>query len=235
MNQEHAMSRRYPLPEQAPEEEEGMDTIVPAYQRFESQITARQISFYLSGEILEPRYYAEILYTLRTASEHDVVFFHLNTPGGNFDSGLQLINNMLATRAHVVTVLEARAYSMGALLFLSGDELIVHDNCQLMFHNYSSALLGKGNEQQAQVLAIGKWFAKVMQNICLPFLKDEELARILRGEDIWMESEEIRRRLVRMLPDEAEDKPKRRGRKSLPATLEAEAVPSPTEPAKSKA
>ncbi|MCP9758199.1 Clp protease ClpP [Aquitalea sp. S1-19] len=204
-----------PLPENTEDEPEA--SAVVAYQRFESQITLRQISYYLSGEIVEPCHYSEMFYALRTATENDVIFLHLNTPGGDFDTGLQIINNLLATRARVVTILEARAYSMGALLFLVGDELIVHDNCQLMFHNYTSALIGKGNEQQAQVFAIGKWFEKVMQNICKPFLTVSELSRILRGEDIWMESDEIRRRLNRMNQNDKQASPKGKARKALPS------------------
>jgi ATP-dependent protease ClpP protease subunit len=75
-----------------------------------------------------------LFYTLSTASETDLVYIHLNTCGGDFDTGLQIINYMLASNAHVVTVLEARAYSMGAFIFLTGDELLLHDNCQLLFH-----------------------------------------------------------------------------------------------------
>ncbi|WP_293763906.1 Clp protease ClpP [uncultured Aquitalea sp.] len=167
----------------------------PAFRRYESQGVIRQISFYLSGEIGDPIKYTDLLYTLRTASETDLVFLHLNTPGGNFDTGLQIINNIAASPAHVITILEARAYSMGALIFLAGDELIVHDTCQLMFHNYSSALIGKGNEQAAQVMASRKWFDKVMRNVCRPFLSDHELERISKGEDIWLDTDDIRRRL----------------------------------------
>lgn len=174
------------------------ETPLPVFKRYETQGVVRQISFYLSGEIGAPIQYTDLLYTLRTANEMDIIYLHLNTPGGNFDTGLQIINNICASPARVTTVLEARAYSMGALIFLSGDELIVHDTCQLMFHNYSSALIGKGNEQQAQVLAISKWFEKVMRHVCKPFLIDEEVERILRGEDIWMDSDDIRRRLANL-------------------------------------
>lgn len=171
---------------------------VPAFRRYETQGVARQISFYLSDEIGAPIEYTDLLYTLRTASSSDLILLHLNTPGGNFDTGLQIINNIAASEAHVVTVLEARAFSMGAMIFLAGDELVVHDTCLLMFHNYSSALIGKGNEQQAQVLATGKWFEKAMRHICRPFLTDDELTRILHGEDIWMDSDDIRRRLANL-------------------------------------
>lgn len=166
--------------------------------RYERQIPIHQISYYLCGDILEPQHYTELFYTLRTASETDLIYLHINSPGGEFDTGLQIINNILASEAHVITVLEARAYSMAALIFLSGDELVVHDNCQLMFHIYSGSFAGRGNEQQAEVIALSSWFEKVMSRLCTPFLSEGEITRILKGSDEWMDSDEIRRRLMRM-------------------------------------
>ena len=172
--------------------------------RYERHMPIHQVSYYLCGELQAPQYYTELFYTLRTAAETDLIYLHINSPGGDFNTGLQIINNMLASEAHVVTVLEARAYSMAAFIFLSGDELIVHDNCQLMFHIYSGYFSGKGNEQQAEVIAVGKWFEKVMARICIPFLSEAEIGRILTGSDLWMDSDEISHRLMRM--QRAQDK-----------------------------
>ena len=166
--------------------------------RYERQVPVRQVSYYLSGEIIEPQFYTELFYTLRSASETDLIYLHLNSSGGDFNTGLQIINNVLASEARVVTVLEARAFSMAALIFLCGDELVVHDNCQLMFHIYSGSFAGKGNEQQAEVIAVSNWFEKVMRRICTPFLGDSEIDKILKGSDLWMDSDEIRRRLLRV-------------------------------------
>ena len=181
--------------------------------RYERQSPIRQISYYLCGEILEPQYYTEMFYTLRTASHSDLIYLHLNSSGGDFNTGLQIINNIIASEARVITILEARAYSMAALIFLAGDKLIVHDNCQLMFHIYSGYFSGKGNEQQAEVIAVGKWFEKVMARICIPFLTEAEIGRILKGADLWMDSDEISHRLMRM--QRAQEK-ERRADKSPP-------------------
>ncbi len=166
--------------------------------RYEQQVPVRQISYYLCGEILEPQFYTEMFNTLRGASDTDLIYLHLNSSGGDFNTGLQIINNILASNAHVVTILEARAYSMAAMIFLCGDELIVHDNCQLMFHIYSGIFAGKGNEQQAEIMAVGSWFEKVMTRLTSPFLTDAEIKSILKGVDVWMDSDEIRRRLQRL-------------------------------------
>ena len=150
--------------------------------RYERHMPIHQVSYYLCGELQAPQYYTELFYTLRTAAETDLIYLHINSPGGDFNTGLQIINNMLASEAHVVTVLEARAYSMAAFIFLSGDELIVHDNCQLMFHIYSGSFAGKGNEQQAEIIAVSNWFEKVMERICMPFLSESEIGKILKGQ-----------------------------------------------------
>lgn len=180
------------------DDEAGVETVpFQGLVRFERQASVRQVSYYICGELLEPQYYTELYYTLRTATETDLIYIHLNSPGGDFNTGLQIINNIAASDAKVVTVLEARAYSMAAMIFLSGDELYVHDNCQLMLHTYSGIFAGKGNEQQAEVAAVGKWFEKVMRRICSPLLSEAELDGIIRGSDFWMDSDEIRRRMSR--------------------------------------
>lgn len=174
--------------------------------RYERQVPIRQLSFYMCGEIQAAQYYTDLFYTLHTALETDIIYLHLNTPGGDFDTGLQIINNMLASSAHVITVLEARAYSMGALIFLAGDELVVHDNCQLMFHIYSGSVAGRGTEQQAQVVALSSWFKKVTNRICRNFLSPAEIGKVLEGTDLWMDSDEISKRLNRA--SRAEDRQK---------------------------
>ena len=184
--------------------------------RYEQQSPIRQVSYYLCGDILEPQYYTELFYTLRTASDTDLIYLHLNSSGGDFNTGLQIINNILASEARVATILEARAFSMAALIFLSGDKLIVHDNCQLMFHIYSGSFAGKGNEQQAEIIAVSNWFEKVMERICMPFLSESEIGKILKGSDVWMDSDEIRRRLTRMQRAKSPPKPPRTKEKSLP-------------------
>ena len=187
-------------PDTRPDDESTIDGEMPfrGMIRYEQQLPVRQVSYYLCGEIVEPQLYTEMFYTLRTASDTDLVYLHLNSSGGDFNTGLQIINNILASNAHVVTILEARAYSMAALIFLAGDELIVHDNCQLMFHTYSGYFSGKGHEQQAESQAIASWFGKVMNRLCRPFLTENEVAGIIKGGDLWMDSDDITRRLTRM-------------------------------------
>ncbi len=66
------------------------------------------------------------------------------------------------------------------------------------------------------MIAVGKWFEKVMARICIPFLSEAEIGRILTGSDLWMDSDEIRRRLTRMQRAKSPPKPRRTKEKTLP-------------------
>jgi ATP-dependent protease ClpP protease subunit len=178
------------------------------FQQYEQQFTAQHVHFYLSEEIAEPDAYADMIHRINVASPADVIFIHLNTPGGNLATGIQIINAMQNSQAKVVTVLESMAYSLGTLIFLAGDEMVVNDHCMMMFHNFKGGILGKGQELVAQLEATVKWFAALSRKIYVPFLTEDEFDRIIRGEDLWMQSPEIRKRLDRMIKALETDKGK---------------------------
>ncbi len=95
---------------------------------------------------------------------------------------------------------------MGAFIFLAGDIQMVPDNAQLMLHNYSSGLLGKGNEQLAEVRAASQSFENLFRSICYPFLLPEEISNIMNGQDLWLDAENIRSRFDRIAKAEEEER-----------------------------
>jgi len=184
------------------------------YTFFEQKVAMRALHFYISGPIDEPARYTELIHQIRAAQPNDAIHIHLNTPGGNVATGVQIINAIKSSQGRIITHLEGEVCSMGSILFLAGDEMVVYDNCLMMFHNYSGASTGKGHEITASIEAANKWYTELMKNICSPFLTDKELDRIVRGEDLWMHSEEIKPRLIKMvdiLEKEAEkEQPKKK-------------------------
>lgn len=169
------------------------------YRQFEQTYTAQHIHFYLSEDIGGPEQYTDMIYRISIALPGDTIFIHLNTEGGQLDTGVQIINAMQNSQAKIVTILEGVAYSLGTLIFLAGDEMVVNDHCMIMFHNFSGGLVGKGNELTSELNATLKWFAILAKTIYVPFLSEEEFARISRGEDLWMHSPDIRKRLEKMV------------------------------------
>lgn len=181
------------------------------YKQFDQTFSAQHTHFYLSKAIGEPEGYTDMIHKITTASAADVIFIHLNTPGGQLDTGVQLINAMTNSSAKIVTVLESMAHSLGTLIFLSGDEMVVNEHCMMMFHNFNGGLIGKGNELVSELEATVKWFAALAEDIYIPFLSRDEFERIVKGEDMWMQTPEIKKRLENMVTilakqEAAEDK-----------------------------
>lgn len=174
------------------------DNTPPAFIIKEIVHTAIETHVYISTEIGEPWEYIDLIHTLNMANPDDVILIHINTPGGNLDTGIQLCNAMKNCQAEVVTILEGQGFSLGSLLFLSGHRKIAQSNSMLMIHNVSSGIIGKGHEMRQQINATEKWFSKLARDIYIPFLSEDEFTRILDGEDFYILSEEVQERLNRM-------------------------------------
>lgn len=184
------------MPSQDPELE--FDEKPATFSVVATTLTVQDYAVYLSGPIGDPAEYIDLLALLRNAGENDRFTLYLNTGGGRLDTGLQLMQAMQDSAAHVRTVADPQAYSMGALLFLAGDELLVKPHASLMFHNYSSGMSGKGNEQLARVQSDMRSYRKVLETVCQPFLQHEEVEAVLRGSDLWLDADDILRRLKRV-------------------------------------
>lgn len=183
------------------------------YTFYENSITTRILTFYVSDSIQDPLKYTDMIHKINTAQTDDTIYIHLNTPGGYMSTGVQIINAMQSTPAHVVTVLAARAFSMGTFIFLAGDEYLLHDDSRMMFHNFSGETGGKGNEMASMVESTVSWFTKLLKKYCSPFLTDDEVNRIIKGEDIWMDADEIRKRLIKIAKKKKPAKKKKSGKK----------------------
>jgi len=168
------------------------------YMMYESANVARNIDIYISDEFAEPLLYCEMIHVIRTATPNDTIYLHLNTPGGRLDTGVQLISAIRSSEARIITILDGVAHSMGALLFLCGHEMIIHDHAQLMFHTYSGGVFGKGSDIRGQTDATEDWFRIIANDICYPFMSKREIARMLKGEDFWFQTEQIEQRLEKM-------------------------------------
>ncbi len=172
---------------------------VKPYTHYEQTISRRVQHYYLSCPIEKPDHYVDMIHKIQTAGSDEMIFIHLNTPGGHLDTGVQIINAMQSSSSHITVSIEGNCHSLGTLIFLAADEFIVHDNCLMMIHNFSGGVFGKGNEQQSQLEAQIKWFNALSKKLYVPFLSSSEFDRIVRGEDIWLQSDEIRHRLEKMV------------------------------------
>jgi len=179
--------------------DEDLETEVKAYEYYEQSLVQKIHHFYLSGFIETPTLYIDMIHKIRIAGPDEAIIIHLNTQGGDLSTGIQLINAMKYSNAHIICSLEGEAYSLGSLIFLAGDEFIIHDNSIMMIHNFSGSVYGKGNEQVSQLEATIKWFSNLALDYYIPFITEDELEGILKGEDLWLQAEDVRKRLNKMV------------------------------------
>ncbi len=169
------------------------------YEYFEQAVVKKVQHYYLTGQITEPSNYVQMVHSIMTAPVTDTVIIHLNTIGGCLATGLQMVNAMKFSEAHIICSLEGEAFSLGSMIFLAGDEFLIHDNSRMMIHHFTGGTFGKGNEQVSQLESDIKWFKNMAQDYYIPFISEDELNDILKGGDLWLQTSDIRKRLTKMV------------------------------------
>jgi len=178
---------------------EADDSEIKPFECYKETVEVSTYHVYISTVIGEPSEYTKLINLIRSAGQHDKIYIHLNTPGGDLTTGVQIISAMQNSPAHIVTCIEGEVASLGTLIFLAADEFVVNDNCLMMIHNYSGGIYGKGHEQIAQLTAVTKWFNELAQKYYKHFLTAKELKSVEGGEDLWLMASDIRKRLNRLV------------------------------------
>jgi ATP-dependent protease ClpP protease subunit len=162
---------------------------------FKRTIPVAVYDFYITDEIKEPDVYMELIQTLKSADPQDTIFIYLNTPGGSLYTTIQIMSAITSSQAKVITCLEGQACSAGTFIFLAGDTKIVNPHCTFMVHNYSQGASGKGNEIVSHVNYMDRYFKRLAEDVYTEFLTKTELESVIKGDDMWMDSHELVKRL----------------------------------------
>jgi ATP-dependent protease ClpP protease subunit len=151
--------------------------------------------FYLSGEIDSPENYIEWFQTIRHASENDIIKIYINSPGGDAFTAIQFIRAIQESGATIIMSVEGMCASAATMIFLQGDSFEVSEHSAWMVHNYSSGFAGKGHEIHSQAIFDKAWSEKMIREIYKDFLSEKEITKVLDGADLWMNGDEVIKRL----------------------------------------
>lgn len=169
--------------------------VAPVVRGVFNRPTGQILDFYLNSGIGNPEEYSEWNQILRSSTEQDVVYLHINCYGGQALTAVQLMRAISESRATVVASVEGACMSAATFLFLMADVCEISDHSIFMFHNFSGGTVGKGNEMLAQVHHNDKWARGLMESIYEGFFTPEEIDSILDGKDYWMDPDEVTERL----------------------------------------
>jgi ATP-dependent protease ClpP protease subunit len=162
--------------------------------------------FYLNGEIESAENYVQWFDTIRHASSQDAIKIYINSPGGDVFTAIQFMRVLQETQANVIMSIEGFCASAATMIMLCGDSFEISEHSMFMFHNYSGGTFGKGGEMLDQLQHERKWSEKLLREIYKDFLTEEEITSVLDNKDIWMDGEEVAKRLkLRQEKIEAEE------------------------------
>jgi len=152
-------------------------------------------TFYLSGEIGPPEDYVDWFESIRNAGSTDIVRIHINSGGGNLFTAIQFMRVMAECSGHIIASVEGACMSAATMIFMCAEGFEISEHSMFMFHNYSGIAVGKGGEMYDNIVHERKWSDKIMKKIYDGFLTKEEIESILNNKDIWMEGDEVLKRL----------------------------------------
>lgn len=170
--------------------------------------------FYLVGEIKRADEYIDWFDIIRNAGKNDVVNIHINSYGGDLFTAIQMIRVLGECEGTVVCSVEGACMSAATMIFLCADGFEVSNHSMFMFHNYSGGTIGKGGEMYDNIIHERKWSENLLRQIYEGFLEESEVESILNNKDIWMDGEEVIKRLESMKEkvNEVKEKPKAKPR-----------------------
>jgi len=167
----------------------------PELGYLERQNCTSEIDIFLDEEIKDPRYYRAVIHRLITGSEADFVRIFVNSPGGNLNGGLALIDAIQNSACNILGIITGEAASAASLIALHCPELIVSDNAKMLAHQASYGIAGNASFISQNVKFNEKLFDKVMQDAYEDFLTEEEIQKVKSGLELWMFADEIEERL----------------------------------------
>lgn len=152
---------------------------------------------YLADDIKPPDNYNELCFVLEQAEEDEIVTLHINTDGGYIDSAFKIISSINRSDAFTVGRLTGTVASAGTIISLACADLEVEDYTQLMIHNYSAGAQGKGHELEDYINFKAKDLKQTFNAMYNGFLSQQEINKVIKGKDVWMDASEIRKRWER--------------------------------------
>jgi len=163
---------------------------------FVKNLVQNQFTVDIDEPFTTPVYYRNIVQMLAEATEDDIAVFRINSPGGREDALLALIEALKTTQAMTVSVIVGECASAASLFVMYTDQVVVTDNARMLCHGASYGFAGKDSDVRAHVNHTAKTVDKLIRNSYKFFLTDAEIADLLDGRELYLDSDEINERFA---------------------------------------
>ena len=159
------------------------------------QHTFTHYDIFIDGAVEEPENYRELIATLFNANEGDTITIFINSPGGNLNSALAIIEGLKNTQALVTGVIMGECHSAASIISMYCHEVAVMDNAYSLVHTASFGNYGNTNNVRSHTDFTVKMVEKLLNDTYDGFLTKDELHKVKQGIELWFDAEDIRARM----------------------------------------
>jgi ATP-dependent protease ClpP protease subunit len=145
----------------------------------------------LSRLLSDPEEFDDVLQLMQQAGEADTITFLLNNHGGSIDVLLPLINFLEMTSATTIALCTGSQSSAATVFAMYCDELIALDHSAFMIHEMQTGHAGTISNVMRDTQHAEKRNSRLIQEAYGGFLTDKEITDVLRGVEIYLDSDEI--------------------------------------------
>lgn len=143
-----------------------------------------------------PDNFFELIQLLYTASENDTIHIKIYTYGGWVETGLNIIQAIFNSRAHVITDAIGICASIGAVIWCCGKERRISKSASLMFHMPSGFAFGKSQDIAEENAIIVTWFKDLLRRITIGILDDNDIDEVVnKRKDLFVLGEVVNERI----------------------------------------
>lgn len=157
-------------------------------------------TFYLQDTISEKHQpmYNSWCQILRNATTADVVYVRINCEGGDISIAQQLVHAINNSDAQVISEIEGECCSAATFIFLACQKCVVNPNTTFLVHDFTTGIVGKGNEFISYGDYFKKWSSSLVQDTYKGFLTDLEIEEVVKGKTYIFTHTEVLERLKNM-------------------------------------
>ena len=176
---------------------------------------------YLSDSIENSEKYIELYKLINTAPSNSVIFMHLSGYGGHMDTVLRLANCYEHTNAKIISIVEGPVMSAHGFIAMLANNIVIADHSIFLFHlpayqkiDKNGKLIGnpelyrefcrkqkgtdRGINNVQKCLGVSKQMDIVYQNLfnkyVYPYMTKKEREKMLKGYDVIIQGNEMRKR-----------------------------------------
>lgn len=172
-------------------------------------LTSNRYDVFIDTDIGSPAAYRDLNFLLNTASEDDHFNLYINSPGGQLNTALMIIESLKVTEASTTAIIQGECHSAASMITMYCQEVHVLDSAHMLLHTATYGTVGNTSNVKAHTEFTTRQVEKLITDTYSGFLSPEEIEKVKLGVELWFDAEEIRERLedrIGYLKSQEEDK-----------------------------